>query len=681
MSATSEKYSTFMVTGAGVEHIGPKSLCYLLPSFPPPNDFPVMVNKQAKPTSFYGEYKWKIGKEHLNFAYEQSALRQKGSCLLTHANADLLKLCVIWFIWGDRRTISARSIKGYFHVLKSLFLACSALATPITASSLGRYFDSVKDTLLASIPPLSLRILIGLLHDLWTARETLGFEILSPDQIAEIAAFIPNVEINQAQFIPPRIWAYQASRLQLALEDFNAHKEQIFGALQVVTDAYRNNFKSLVNISSSKTRARAPFFKGKPVSGCVYLGSFFEFAEKHQIADLINRWMCSSEKPLASLTTDVASIRLLSRYLSGISLVGTAYLQCFSGMRNGEALSLRSNCLTCEKDDSLGAIYILQGETTKTMYDSDARWLTAPTASIAIEALSIIALWRTQIAIELGCITLAEEDLKNPYLVQLAWEPWAGTTKVVERNGPSWRPVNYTIGFWKGKLPNLFESDALTITAEDEAYVKRFTANADLSKYGEGCVWHLTSHQYRRTVAVMMGASQVSLPAQQYQYKHLTRNQSAYYRKGFQSLRLNRSFTHELISTRYEMVSVELGLLNGPEYVSPIGVKRKTELLNFYEVCSGDELEKAIKKGHIAVKQTIFGVCTSRERCPYGGHDNFAHCPTCNDALLDRRRRGSVDKLGKTIALRLIDVPLNTPLRAQLERSAESILKYKNATS
>jgi hypothetical protein len=129
------------------------------------------------------------------------------------------------------------------------------------------------------------------------------------------------------------------------------------------------------------------------------------------------------------------------------------------------------------------------------------------------------------------------------------------------------------------------------------------------------------------------------------------------------------------------MVSVELGLLNGPDYVSPISPARKDEILNFHEVGSGDDLQKAIKKGHLAVKQTLFGVCTRRDSCPYGGHDNIAHCPDCNDALLSKRKRSGVEQLGKTIAVRLVDAPPGTPLRAQLESSVKAIKKFMDVTA
>jgi len=146
-------------------------------------------------------------------------------------------------------------------------------------------------------------------------------------------------------------------------------------------------------------------------------------------------------------------------------------------------------------------------------------------------------------------------------------------------------------------------------------------------------------------------------------------------------LRLNRTFSYELVEARYELVSVALGLLNGPEYVSPISPARKDEILNFHDVGSGDALQKAIKKGQLVVKQTLFGVCTRRDSCPYGGHDNYAHCPDCNDALLSKRMRSSVEKLGKTIAIRLVDAPLGTPLRTHLERSAKAIERFAAVTA
>lgn len=670
----------FLMTGPGVDNIGPESLCYALPAFPPPDDFPMMVNRKGEPLCRYRDHRWRIGASSFNFGTEPSDLG-RGGFSLTEANGELLKRCTAWFIYGDRRDVSVSTVSSYYQKLKPIFAFCSGLARPIVASDLPRLFDTLEGPLAQVIQPSNVEATRNLLYELWLARETLGFTLLDPKQITRLTQLIPEHETRQTQFIPPRIWVYQAARLQAFLEDFLAHKVQFEAALRELLDAYRHNFGSLLKVRGGSSNRR-PSNEVQQVQGCTYLGSFSSLADRHGIRDVIASWLFRPGTVWDDLSPYQARISLLSQYLSAIGLVGTAYLQCFSGMRLGEASSLRCSCLTVEHDPLLGDVHVLSGETSKTTNDDDARWLAAPTVALAVEAMSIVARWRTGIAVELGDVRISSEDKANPYLIQRGYEPWAGGKAAEDRYRPvALRPLGYDISRWDSRVLGLFEEDALRVTKEDATYVRRFAANADMEKYGEGCVWNFTSHQYRRTAAVMMGASQVSLESQQYQFKHLTRNQSAYYRRGFQSLRLNRKFSYELVETRYELVSVELGLLNGPTYVSPISPARKDEILRFYEVSSGDEIQKAIKKGQLAVKQTLFGVCTRRDSCPYGGHDNIAHCPDCNDALLNKRRRGSVKKLGKTIAIRLIDVPLGTPLRAQLERSAKAVERFMDVTA
>ncbi|PNS09763.1 hypothetical protein [Solilutibacter silvestris] len=673
----------FLLRGPEVDHIGPESLCYKLQTLPPNDDFPVIVDLQGKPVCRYRDHKWLIGAAPLNFGTDLSDLGPKGR-YLTDANGELLKRCVAWFMFGERRGISVLTLTSYHTNLKRIFAFCSSCARPIVASDLSRYFDSMDVALAQAIPSGSSRSTIYLLHELWQARDHLGFTLLNPEQIARLMELIPAHVTEQTEFIPPRIWAYQAGRMQACLRDFLEHKAQFESALYELIDAYRSNFGSLITARDTPYANRNPCRSAQAgrIRGCTYIGSFVDVAERHGIRGVIGRWLFRPGTTWDDLDSSQASPQMLTQYFNALGLVGTAYLQCFSGMRFGEAMSLRCNCLSVEHDSLLGDIHILSGETTKTTQDDDARWLAAPTVEFAVESLSIIARWRTAIAVEYGDVPLTLEDKTNPYLVCRPYENWANGNGYAKKLVPSaLRPSSYEISRWRNRVPGLFEDHSLCITADDEAYVRRFNTNANLEHYGEGQLWHLTSHQYRRTSAVMMGASQVSLEAQQYQFKQLTLNQSGYYRNGFQSLRLNRAFTQELVSTKYELVSLELGLLNGPEYVSPLGPSRKNEILRFFEISSGDEIQKAAKKGQLAVKQTLFGICTRLDSCPYGGHDNIAYCPDCKDALLSKRKRGSVEQLGKTIAVRLVDVPLETPLRAQLERSAKAVERFMNVTA
>lgn len=667
-------HMTWIVTGKGLDHIGPSSPCYELPGLPPPDDFVVCVDKDGRPTR-WSDSRWPIGFGALNFGYEPDS-RQRLE--LTALNGELLKRCDAWFMWGDRRAITNSTLSVYHTCLKSIFAACSRLTVPIAASEMGRFFETIEPTLAGAIRPSNRDVTIALLHELWGAREWLGFELLAPAQIARLRQLVPEHHAQQNEFIAPRIWAYQTGRMSAFLEDFTAHKEQFEALHREIADAYRKNFGSLAAVRQVNNCRRNPCQQTKFLPDCVNLGAFVDVARRHGVADVMARWVIGRGAAWEDLSSDTASVRMLSKYFNAVGLVGTAYLQCMSGMRIAEVMSLRSDCLRVEHDPVLGNIHILAGETTKTNQDQDARWITAPSAASAVDAMRLIALWRTEMAIELGNISLTEADRSNPYLVQRGYEPWAyGQSKSAE---PSKRPLGYDIGNWRSKVPGLFDEDALRITTDDALYVRRFSANADLGSYGEGSIWHFASHQYRRTVQVMMAASGVSLESRQQQLKHLTLSQSAYYAQGFESLRLNRTFRDELVSTRYELVSVEAGLLNGPEYVSPHGEERKSELLHFFTVSSRDEIAKAQRKALLTVKQTLFGICT-KSSCEFGGLDNYVHCPTCVDGLMDRRKRARIEVEGRTIAVRLIDVPLGTPLRVALEAKARAIRGYMDVTA
>lgn len=666
---------TWMVTGKGMEHIAPDSPCYELPSMPPPDDFIVYVDERGKAYR-WRDVRWQIGRGSLNFGYDPTSRRT--DLRLTPLNGELLKRCDAWFMWGDRRGITGVTVANYHGVLKALFAACSALKVPIAASEMGRYFDTIEAMLAAAIRPSKQNETIGLLHELWDAREWLGFELLAPPQIARLRALVPDHEATQHQFIPPRIWAYQAGRLLAFLEDFIAHRAKFEALLRELASAYRINFGSLAEASELTNPFRNPCQQTKQITGCIYLGSFADLARRHGVAEVLGRWVLGPSVSWESSPPTTVSPKLLGQYFNAVGLVGTSHLQCFSGTRIAEAMSLRSYCLSVEHDPILGDIHILRGETTKTTQDTNARWMTAPTAALAVEAMGAVARWRTDIAAELGTVQLTAEDRANPYLLQRPYEPWAsGPSK---HEPPAAPPPKRDITEWRQMVPGLFEDEALRVTADDALYVQRFSANADLTKYGEGCIWHFTSHQYRRSIQVYMAASGVSLPTRQYQLKHVTDAQSAYYAHGHQNLRLNRTFSHELVSVRYELVAVDAALLSGPEYVSPHGEARKSELLRFFEVSSRDVITKAQKRGQLTVRQTVVGICTARH-CEYGGFDNYVHCANCVEGLMDKRKRPVIEKEGRTIAARLIDVPAGTPLRAALEARSKAIERFMDVTA
>jgi hypothetical protein len=89
------------------------------------------------------------------------------------------------------------------------------------------------------------------------------------------------------------------------------------------------------------------------------------------------------------------------------------------------------------------------------------------------------------------------------------------------------------------------------------------------------------------------------------------------------------------------------------------------------------------KKGVVACRSIILGVCSSREPCPYGGIDNIAHCgggdsveaKPCPDVLYDSEQLGAVDDLEHVLKERLATAQNESPLMESLlaqQRSVES---------
>lgn len=648
-------------------HVTSAGANFRLPSWPPPPDFPLLLDAKGQVISRFAHSTWSLSliAGHacvINFGDGPTSGRR-----IDPGNASLFRLAVLWFMYGERRGISPTTLKYYAALLKTVFACCAGLDAPILASELSRFPRVVEGPLAAAVAPSVKAKTIALLHELYQVRERVGFTLLTPPLIAALANAIPEPEEEQTPFVPPRIWLYQAARLTTFLEDFRAHQTQIVGAFTTVVDAYRQNFGSLAIARSERTTpARSPF-ASKVVLGTTKLGNFPEFAAKRGIAELLARW-CLRPGQQWDASNPRHSIVVLGRYFNMVGVVGTAHLQCFSGMRIAEAMSLRTKCLEIEDDPQLGTLYSLRAVTKKTTKDDDARWVTAPRARLAVEAMSCIAHLRTAVAAELPGVSLTDLDREDPYLVQLGYEPWCSLGRE-ESIPPDIRPTGYGIGDRSKRASNLFDPEQMRVQPEDERIARLITPSLDLSRYGVGQVWPLSSHEYRRSVAVNMSASDaVSDPSQQMQLKHLVRAQSAYYGRGFTHLGFNQAFATELISTRYEMTAKEVPVLAGEDWVSPHGEDRKEAiLLRFYSVDSSDEIERNARKGLLSIKQTLFGVCTRRDHCPYGGHENFVHCPSCVDALLDRRKRPAIEAMGRTLAIRLIDVPMGTPLRDLLE--------------
>lgn len=651
---------------------------YKPPTWPPPKDFPVVIDKNGEIVSRYGDSKWDLTpwiatSKILNFG---DGPQRKGDSSISSNNADLFRQVIAWWLWGARALNNANNIHEQYKVIRPIFILCSDCG--ISASDLVRY-PVVAEQIPSRLNASTARFVFLLLHDLLAQHDKIGFTLLDREGLRKLEAALPDNNRSQTPYIPPRIWTYQIRRLRNFLDDFHAHKEKIIECYHFCLDAYAKVASPRAEAVGKKNNGVriSPFKKDTTrlpsKKRALHVGPFASVARRFQVDGLLERWKLTSGQVL-----DDSSIRIFASYLTMVSWVSTAYLLNLSMMRISEAWSLRSDCFEKEKDDCLGVIYLLRGETSKTIEDDNAQWVTAESTQLAVDAATCVARLRMIAAEANPAVPTTRSDVENPFLVTRAYEPWANTFNEhlalnVRHQYPSYQDL-------VTEYPCLFDLDELRITEIDLQYARLVTPTICTESFAVGEVWPLAWHQLRRTGAVNMQASGlVSEFSVQYQLKHAACAMSLYYGQGYSSLRLNQSARTEYIEAMYSILGKEIAQLFTDRYVSPHGVERKVAILKPVDPSDNRKLVAAAKSGNVSWRETLLGGCTRRGPCQYGGIDNIVRCgggdhrPPCADALYDREKVSAIQKLNKVIDSRLLDAPHDSPYRESLVAQQRAI--------
>jgi hypothetical protein len=647
--------------------------------WPPPRDFPIVIDGNGRVISRYGDSSWRLwpwAKKAITLNFGDGPQRA-GSSVISSANADLLRRIAAWWLYGPKAPTGPATLKHRFTTLRPLFVLCSIEG--IAASELMR-FPAVADKIPSVIPASSASQALALLHRLHEYREKLGFTLLDRSGLIRLEASLPDHEKRQTPYIPPRIWAYQVNRLRAFLDDFHTHRQGIEDCFRFCLGAYTKNAGSLAEacrrqIPCSERPFQASTQSSGARSGREFHGRFCETAERFGIDALLQRWLL---QPGESLDNEGQGVKLLGTYFSMVGYVGTMYLLNFSMMRIEEGWSLRADCLEVEHDERFGPIYTLKGATTKTVKDDEARWVTSPSAKLAVDAMTCVARLRMVAAEANPDVPTTPEDLRNPYLALRAYEPW-GNAQGCDLPLAS-RPCPM---HWANILRiyrNLLDPQELRITDADLQIARLITPTLDAETFAVGRIWPLAWHQLRRTGAVNMQASGlVSDSSIQYQLKHASRAMSLYYGQGYSRVRMNNKAQNEYIRTMYEVLGKQIVRLFTDRFVSPHGELRKGNILKLVDPKDSKKLMAAAKAGKVSWRETLLGGCTKIGPCEYGGIDNVARCgggdgkPPCADAMFDREKAPAIRQLSKVIACRLVEAPKESPYRESLEAQQRAV--------
>ena len=652
--------------------VGSDTPCFLSsdhrpPSWPPPPDFPVVVDALGAPVSLYSDAIWDFtlwARKPAKLQFDTPS--RKLGTTLCDTNADLLRQIAAWWLWGPHNWTLKTFLSKIWRFRPVLDL-CSRES--IAASDLWR-FPRVLDELPSVLSPSSSIDVLAQLHLIYEHREELGFFILDREGLRRLSAALPRHISQQTPYIPPRIWAYQVNRLRTFLDEFHAHKEQLDACYSHCLSAYAEHYDSIERAFRLEKAERG----ASPFSARTKRERFSEIAARFGVDELLRRWLLG---PSESLDKSGRSVSTLSAYFSMVGKVGIAYILNHTMMRIEEAWSLRCDCLNVEHDERFGDFYTICGPTTKTIEDSDARWVASPSVEMAVNAMAYVSRLRAaSAAADPGRVATAA-DLSNPHLLTAHYEPWANARHSahpisVRHTYPSYKAIIET-------YPKLFDPEQLRIRFDDLSIARSITPTLDSEIFKVGNVWPLAWHQLRRTGAVNLQATGVSDASIQYQLKHAARAMSLYYGQGYSRVRLNERTRATYIRTMYETLSAQLIEVDSNRFLSPFGNSHRDNVLKLVTSRDHKQLVDAARDGNIAWRETLLGVCTHRGPCEYGGIDHVSRCgggdgrPACADLLIDRTKKDRIRRLSETIAVRLLDAPEGSPYKASLEAQKRSV--------
>lgn len=629
------------------------------PSWPPANDFPIVIDKNGKVISCYGDHVWDLtcwSRKPLVLNFGDGPQR-KDRPEISGENAFLLRHIAAWLLYGPRAVREATTLKAKFKLIRPIFVHCSN--NGILASDLYRY-PKVIESLGASLAASRFDELVFLLHSLYEQRDEIGFFMLDKPGITRLSACVSKHQERQTPYIPPRIWSHVLTRCKEFLDQYLQNKQSIEDCFDYTLNKYADCAGSLESACAGDYNYRKAPFGPTDVDG-----SFDSVCERFGIRGILEAW-CSGGGEVDGY--DSFGPRVLSNYFCMTGYIGTLYLVAHTLMRIEEAWRLRTNCHEVHVDPTFGEVHLIHSETSKTLKDPDAVWIASKSCVDAVDVMASVAHLRMKAAAANPVVPTTDEYLKNPCLVPRPYEPWT-LRKALESDlsiRQSYQSLNAVVNMY----PKFLDQSQMIIRQEDLDIARRINPTLDNEKFALGVPWALGWHQLRRTGAVnMFSSGLVSAFALQHQMKHRTLLMTHFYCQGFSELALDEKTRAEILRAMYDMAAVDATDLFDDSIVSPHGAPRKDHALEPISNKSLTELQKLAKAGKIPWRQTPFGGCTKEGNCEYGGFDNMIRCgggdgdPPCAHGLFDTARKPAVIKLKKQIDIQVIDTPDKSPLK------------------
>ncbi|MFS0828049.1 integrase [Pseudomonas phoenicis] len=422
-------------------------------------------------------------------------------------------------------------------------------------------------------------------------------------------------ESEQHPVIPGRILFQKISNYNSLLEEYKSYANKIRELnLRVAANPFYGRMKK---ISSDPLRPNVPFHQAIDECGLTQLSEKYGFNQLSNIGNYLNRCYYAAKM----------------------------LIHVFTAMRESEAYLLKESCVKKVSADT----YTVHGLTLKlTKEPRPAQWVTSADILFPYK----MAMKITKLIKEF----MPNHIATNKYLfLSVSYLPTSNqynksskSTKLVQA---SLNPLNFEPSF-----------PASVITAEDYNELLMLDPLREWhskEEFQPGQHWNLTTHQFRRSMAVYAAQSGlVSLPSLKRMLQHTLLQMSLYYTKGFATAKflfedvnpeIARYFKEQAIPAESSLflkdVIMEEATIHGAAGTFYERNVKESFLGNI--ATNFAETLKKVKQGLLSYKETILGGCFKVGECKERAHHNFVSCIDCSSACIKEK------KLDQTILIQI----------------------------
>ncbi len=539
-----------------------------------------------------------------------------------------LKLVMFAIIWFRRESLGTRSLQQRVLILREIarFVDSNNLVFQnffCDANILTSFLKDHYSTRVSHLPPL-MKDLMKLGH------KTVGIKVLERSTLKQLSSLKSKylAQCLQHPPIPSRIYLHLIISLNKELGEIEAISENLLA----MVEACSGNTLNGLSIDSQKTKSK-------------HLGIDWNrknrsptFSELVNIYDL-NDFFTKIESNTGYIINSTRSLFFL---LHRIIFLCKVIIHLYSGMRNSEALNLPFDCCEIYKINGKSH-YRIVGWTTKFNHGNPipTKWITSIEGTKAISIAQKIALVVYKTIGDLPTKPPARTR-KYPLFISLKYLEQASNFS--NAYTPRYNTGKYS-GLFNKKFPHLcLKIEDSDIKELEEIDPHRSWRSED--KYKAGKPWPLSSHQFRRSLAIYASNSgHVSLPSLRRCLQHLTEDMTIYYARGSEFankiIKDNRShFAKEYQDSQPEVQALAYiahVILSDERLFGSHGEWLERNVRTFdFTLSKNSRMETLykFKRGEIAYRETHLGGCTELGKCDKRAMRSIIGCLDCNRSII-----------------------------------------------